>query len=382
MRVIVSLIVLLLTGCAATPATPDVTALFADSLFSPIADPPRSEDVLALSPAMRDYLRDRIRPRVRALGPRRGLYDALHEELTVEYDSETTRNAAQAFEARAGNCLSLVILTAAFARELDIPLRYQSVYGYDTWSRVNGIAFLSGHVNLVLGYGGLQYDVWGRPQESDNLVIDFVEQNETRRQYVREIPESTVLAMFMNNRAAEMLAVGDVNRAYWWAREAVRASPAFVGGLNTLGVIYRHHGNLPEAERVLRAARQREPDNPSVLTNLAGVVADQGRATESRQILAALARIEPYPPYHFFDLGMRALQRGQFNEAMALFEKEQRRMPYDDEVHFAIAVTSLNLGELKRARRELTMAFENSTTRDRRGIYAAKLEKLKAAMPN
>ncbi len=373
---------MLLTGCVATPAMPDVDALLADSLFTPIADPPRTADVLALSAPMREYLRDRIAPRVRALGPRRGLYDALHDELTVEYDSQTTRTAAQAFESRAGNCLSLVILTAAFARELGIPVRYQSVYGYDTWSRVNGIAFLSGHVNLVLGYGGLQYDVWGRPNETDNLVVDFVEANATRRQYTREIPESTVIAMYLNNRAAEMLAEGDLNRAYWWAREAVRNGATFVGGLNTLGVIYRHHGNLAQAERVLRAARQREPDNPTVLTNLAGVVAEQGRAVEAKQILAALERIEPYPPYHFFDLGMRALQRGQFSEALTLFEKEQRRMPYDDEVHFAIAVTSLNLGELKRARRELTMAFENSTTRDRRGIYAAKLEKLKASMPN
>jgi Tfp pilus assembly protein PilF len=373
---------MLLAGCAATPATPDATALFADSLFTPLTEPPRSDQVFALSPAMRDYLRDRIHPRVRAAGSRRGLHEALRDDLTVEYDSESTRTAAQAFATRAGNCLSLVILTAAFARELDIPLRYQSVYGYDTWTRVNGIAFLSGHVNLVLGHGGIAYDSWGRPVETDSLTIDFIETAGMRRHFVREIPESTVIAMFMNNRAAEILADGDVNAAYWWAREALRSSPGFVAAANTLGVIYRRHGNPRQAERALRYARGREPDNTSVLTNLAAALDDQGRIVDAKQVRARLRHIEEHPPFHFLDLGMAAMERGEYRKAVALFEKEQRRMPYDDEVHFALALANLNLGELRQARRELTAALEYSTTRDRRGMYAAKLEKLKAATPN
>ena len=46
-----------------------------------------------------------------------------------------TRNAAEAFDARSGNCLSLVIMTAAFAKELGLPVRYQNVFVDEAWSR-------------------------------------------------------------------------------------------------------------------------------------------------------------------------------------------------------------------------------------------------------
>ncbi len=368
---------LLLCGCAASPTAPDASSLFADSLFKPVADPPRREDVFALSPAMRRFMDDRIAARTQESGARRGLYEAVRQELTLQYDSEQTLTAAQAFDARSGNCLSLVILTAAFARALDIPVRYQSVHGLDAWSRVNGIAFLSGHVNLVLGHGVTGRDLSGRPAEPDVMTIDFVAPGALARQHTREISEQTVIAMFMNNRAAELLAQGEAERAYWWAREALRSAPSFLPSYNTLGVIYRRHGNLPQAERALRRALQGEPDSAAALGNLAGVLSAQGRAAEAREVIARLERIEQHPPFYFLDLGLKALQRGEFAAAKSWFEKEQRRMPYDDEVHFALALASLNLGEVRHARRELTLALENSNTRDRRGIYAAKLEKLR-----
>src|SRR5205823_9407557 len=61
-------------------------------------------------------------------------------------------NAAEAFEARSGNCLSLVLMTAALARELGLEVRYQRVFSEDSWSRVGDIYVGSSHVNLTLGH--------------------------------------------------------------------------------------------------------------------------------------------------------------------------------------------------------------------------------------
>jgi len=67
--------------------------------------------------------------------------------------------------------------------------------------------------------------------------------------------------MYLNNRAAETLADGDVVRAYWWARRRFREAPAFPNSYNTLGVIYRHHATCARracaALRAGAAARQR-----------------------------------------------------------------------------------------------------------------------------
>src|ERR1051326_1528582 len=140
----------LLSACATLPPAGNVDALLADALFPPPAETIRVEDVLALDAPMRQFAATTIASHIRQSGPRQGLFEALRDELKLDYDAAMTRTAAEAFQARSGNCLSLLLLTAAFAHELDIPVQYQSVYGFDTWSRGGGIAFLSGHVNLVL----------------------------------------------------------------------------------------------------------------------------------------------------------------------------------------------------------------------------------------
>jgi len=58
----------------------------------------------------------------------------------------------------------------------------------------------------------------------------------------------------------EALVRGHVDDAYWWAREAIVQSPDLLMPYNTLGAIYRRHGNPREAEAVLASVRQRDPN--------------------------------------------------------------------------------------------------------------------------
>ena len=93
---------------------------------------------------MERFLARRDAPDLRNKGAREGLIDAIYSEgqLKIEYDSVMTRNAAQAFAARSGNCLSLVIMTAAFAKALGLPVRFQSVSVDETVSRSERHLFL------------------------------------------------------------------------------------------------------------------------------------------------------------------------------------------------------------------------------------------------
>src|SRR5690349_8200263 len=113
---------LLLPGCAALVPSAEKAApvLLHDALFAAPASPVRAADVFAVSDDMRRYLREEIGSAIEAKGKERGLYEALYSrnQLRLDYDAEMTRNAAEAFAARSGNCLSLAIMTAAFAKEL------------------------------------------------------------------------------------------------------------------------------------------------------------------------------------------------------------------------------------------------------------------------
>jgi len=367
-----------LAGCASVPTTAPAASLFRDDLFAPASEPIEAQSVFALTPEMRRYLDEHIKPRAFRSGSRTALIDALYErgELKLTYDTEKTRTAAQAFEARSGNCLSLVIMTAAFAKQMHMQVQYQSVLVDDTWSRSGDLMFANGHVNLVLGLRS--FDTQFGSHDADLLVVDFLPTAEARRARARSISEETVVAMFMNNRAAEALAQGRLDDAYWWARSAIAHTPTFMAAYNTLGVIYRRHGNVEQALRVLDYAHGVEPANTLVMSNLIQVLGDLGQTARAQELAATLARIEPEPPFHYFDLGLAAMREGNYFTAREYFAKEVARAAYYHEFHFWLALADYRLGHLNQARQHLSVAMENSTTRAEHDLYAAKLDWLRA----
>ena len=374
------LLCLLLAACATPPGPHGDERFFSDAKFAPPAERVRAEDVFALSPAMKRYLDHEIADKVRDRGRQQGLVEALYSrgELRLEYDSTMTRNAAQAFEARVGNCLSLVIMTAAFAKALGVPVLYQSVFTDEAWARSGDIHFVIDHVNIGLGRRLGEFPRVTNTHSQDVLTIDFLPQQDLRNQKVRLLSENTVVAMYLNNRAGESLARGRLNDAYWWAREAIVQDPAFTRAYNTVGVVYRRHGDLAEAERALVYAMSQDASNPQIIANLAQVYGDQGRVAEAGALRQRLALLESDPPFAFFYRGQAALRNGDYAAARDLFAREVARAPYYHEFHYWLALAYAGLGDVKGVRKHLAQAMESSTTRGDQDLYAAKLDQIRS----
>jgi tetratricopeptide (TPR) repeat protein len=368
-----------LAACANAPITQQPSKFFLDSSFAPPAAHIDPAIIFAVSPEMRQYLEVEIADQLRAEGKQQGLFNALYrkDQLKLEYDAAMTRTAAEAFAAHAGNCLSLTIMTAALARELGLSVHYQRVFTDENWSRSGNIYFSSGHVNLTLGRREL--DPRLRLDEVHLMTIDFFPVGQFEVQHTWGIEEKTIVAMFMNNRAAEELVRGKLDDAYWWAREGIVEDPNFLSTFNTLGVIYRRHGNLHEAEQALRFALDHEPTNIQAMSNLAMVLNDQGRKAEAADLNRQVAQLEPTPPYYFFNLGQAALRAKDYKRARELFAKEVAREGGNPEFHFWLAIAYVGLGETKLAQQHLSVAMENSLTRHDYDLYAAKLDGIKAA---
>ena len=373
-------VVLVLAGCATAPSQPPVAVLH-DGLFAPPSQPVRADDVFAVSPEMKSFLARDIARLVRIEGTRRGLFDALHDKagLSLEYDSAGTRNAAEAFAARKGNCLSLVIMTAAFAKEMGLPVRFQNVFADETWSRNGGFYLSIGHVNVAIG--GTHVEPGYGHYDLDEMIIDFVPSADVASLRYWVIDEPTIIAMYMNNRAVEALMAGNVNDAYWWAREAVRQDPHFLSAMNTLGVVYRVHGNLAEAQQALEYVVALEPGSASALSNLVKVLEQRGDAVAARQTAARLARIEPTPPFAYFERGLAAMKAGDYRLAREMFAREVDRAAYYHEFRFWLALADIALGDTEQARANLKVALENGPTAADRDLYAAKLARLRGDVP-
>ncbi len=367
-----------LSACATQPAAPPrPDHLFNDAAFR-ARSAPVDIDVFARSDAMRRFLQSEIGPQLRRSGRLGALIDALQNsaQLKLEYDSAVTRTAAEAFEARAGNCISLVIMTAALAKELGLLVYYQRVYSEETWSRDGDVLFRSGHINLILRQRLGEWKTLG--DQNDEMTVDFLPQEEVRGYRTSPIEERTVVAMFMNNRAAESLARGQLDDAYWWAREAVSHDSGLLEAYNTLGVVYRRHGNLREAERVYRELLLKKPEDSTVMANLAAVLLAAGRPEAAQELLQQLQRIEPHPPFHFLDQAQHALKNGDFRGAISLFKQELARDPYYAATHFGLAAAYVQLHDFDSAQEHLATAMQNSTTRRDHDLYEAKLARLRS----
>ena len=368
---------LLLAACASPPPMPPVESLFDDSVFEAASAPIDRAAALALSPAMRAYLAARLPHRSAGGDRRKPLIDALYSgDLRLEYDAAVTRTAAEAFDARSGNCLALVLMTAAFAKELGLTVRYQTVIGDDAWDRADGLYIAIGHVNLVLEPprepGGFVVS------SAATMVVDFVPPRNANRLRTRPIDERTVVAMFLNNRAVESLVQGRPGDAYRWAREAIRTDPELTSAYLTLGVVYRQARRADLADAALRRVTDREPDNLHALSNRVAVLRDLGRTAEAEALAQRVARLEPHPPFSYFHEGQAALREGRYEAARRLFAKEVERAPYHHEFEYWLAVSHAQLHDTERATVHLRRAMEVSTTRKDHDLYAGKLARMKA----
>ena len=377
----------LLAGCAGLappPATPvDAPTLrAADAHFGVAPALDEADAALRISPAMRDYLDRHIQPALRRGGdPRRVLLDALFDQrqLRLEYDGGPTRHAADAFDARRGNCLSLVLMTTALAEELGLRVRPRLVATSPALTRHGGLVMAAAHVNLSLATSTAVRQVAG-PGGSPEWVIDFLPGQDLGRQVVRELRREQVQALYLNNRAAEALAGGDLARAHALARAALLVAPGETHARNTLGVVWQRAGLLDAAEQVFRGVLTDAPDQLAALTNLHALLRQRnapGDAVQAAAVAERLARLEPHAPFADDAAGREALAAGRFADARAAFARQLTRTPEDPQVHHAMAVALLGLGDADGARDHLTHARRLSTTEPERLRYHAKLAALR-----
>jgi Flp pilus assembly protein TadD len=370
---------LALASCADAPApVASSDPLFDDSAFAPPSQRIDPGDIFKVSPEMRAYLSSRVAEEVGKHGEARGLIDALFTDrrLQLAYDAEFTRNAAEAFEAHAGNCLSLAIVTGAMAKELGLAVRYQSVSTGEHWERDGDLLELVGHVNVSVGMPVPKVRTWSF--DSDWWTVDFLPSSETRRQISQPISESRIAAMYMNNRAAEALAHQRTDDAYWWIRGATALDPSLFSLYNTLGVTYLRKGLPAQAETALRHALSLAPDSAQTWNNLAVVLRRDGRTEEAALIDSQHPRSQAAALAAAIDGGMKANESGDYGRARDLFEHALRTARDNHELHYQLAVTYLNLGDRRRAMEHLLQAEADSTSVRQRSIYASKVELLKS----
>src|SRR2546428_4236208 len=154
-------------------------------------------------------------------GPRRREFD---------YRSAATTPAEQTFHQRAGNCLSLSLMTIALADKFGLYAQLQEVPMVPVWERQGQFDLISGHVFVIVRR--TRFRDSGLMDASGDLAIDFdpaIRRAYTGRISSIPIPREPCLAMFYNNRGAEAYLAGKLEEAFANYRQAAGAEARFFG---------------------------------------------------------------------------------------------------------------------------------------------------------
>ena len=309
-----------------------------DEVFAAERFDPDAAQILAVSPAMRRYLEQSIVPRLRGGDPALGLVDALYTsgELRIVYDDRVTRTAAQTFDARRGDCLSLALMTAAFARELGLEVRLQRVLTRDVAVDDGDLVRMVGHVNVsVAAPAEDRFRTW--------TTVDFLPSEDAGRLRFEALTTRRIEAMYLNNKAAEALSVGQLGAAYWWARASAARDPWYAGVLITLGVVWDRAGRSALARQAYAGALDLDPGNPNATRNLGLVGKTLRVAAEPTGVAGVRRRVVGLLKAGDYELARR--------ELMAALERAD-----DTDLHLLLAAAWTGLAQPDRAADALAAA--------------------------
>jgi tetratricopeptide (TPR) repeat protein len=348
-----------LVGCATPPPPPLIAQLpWHDEVFGYDAlgvEATRS-GLFALGPDLERRLKEHA---VQGLSPRQQLsylLDLLYgtKRERFQYAAGHTTGAAETWQRKRGDCLSLAILTYAAAHELRISALMQEVDVPVLYDRRGDLDFVNRHVNVRFSRPQRVLDQgWAEPHD---VVVDF-EPEYNSRKVGRTLDEPGILARYYNNVATEYLAEGRKGPAYTFFKAAILADPRYAASYINLAVLYRGAAIDRDAELLLRQAVDLSDRTEVILplNALHALMVAQGRDAEAQHYAQLLKAARDDDPYYWIGLGLQQLKVREYSAAIDSFERAQEMVNGFPELHQYLAVVYWRAGKTRSANEQLAL---------------------------
>lgn len=342
-----------------------ITAAAGTEAPGTVQSPPPVQSLLVVPEPLRVLVRQRVMPRPGPARELEALADFLlkPDGLGLRYRHDATLSVAEAFERREGNCLTFTLVTVALARELGL-----QAYGQDadavSWHQEGDSVYRTQHVNAGVRIEGRRFSV----DIASNQVIT--------RELPQPISDARLLAHYYSNRAAELLAEGQLAAALAHVQRALEVDPTHVAALSNGGVIHARMQDTAAAEQAFLHALTIEPRHPGALFNLAELYARSGRGRLAHDVQARLEQVLQRDPFHHFMLGLQRETAGDPRAALASFQRAARLHRQDHRFYFAQARAWIALDRGDRAAHALQIA-RGLSEGEQQQRYQAKLDGLR-----
>ncbi|PCI74671.1 MAG: hypothetical protein COB20_14865 [SAR86 cluster bacterium] len=299
-------------------------------------------DPLYISDEVKQFIDSYIQPRDGEETRVDKLQDLLYGEnfLHIQYSSEQTHTAMEAFYARKGNCLGVMNLYIAMARYVGLDANFQTVDVQPSWDRRGNLLVLSQHINAS-----------GRISARRTYVVDFTPEISLQQLTSDIVSDGVARSLYFNNLGVEQLIEANYEEALIYFKNALFLNDESSIAWNNIGSTYNRLGNSEYAEYAYRMAFSIDDNNATAINNLAKYYRRAGNPQLAGEYEEAIERFNNRNPYYHFALGSVAFDEGDFDEARKSFRRAVRLKEEEPDFYYALAGTYLRLGNESEAKR-------------------------------
>jgi len=312
------------------------------------------EEALALPFKLREQLDKKIAPIRNNYERAQKLHNLLFSEsqLAIRYDFNDTHSVEQTFITKRGNCLSLAALVVASARYVKLKAKFQTVDVTQQWEREKGFYIVPGHVNAAI-------EISHR-----TLVFEFIaayQETSKDRSNSEVITDNQFYAEYFNNLAVNALRHKKIDEAITLLHTSLEFDANLDTSWSNLGVMYKHKGNLIQAEKNYRHALKLNAKNLSSLTNLYILLNENNRRDEVKKISKKIIRYSKKNPYYLAKTAESDLQTNHISQAQKHIKKAIKLQPKEADFYHILARSYYLEGKKEKAIDAMEMAKELST---------------------
>ncbi len=331
-------------------------ALLAWPLAMPVhsaaSTPPQPEQIMAVPPALQAQFAQQV---IAVGGSDRARLERLVNflfqpaGLGMTYSDAATLTVAEAYHTRQANCLTFTLLTVALAREAGLQAYAQELDGVVAWRMGDNIVFRFNHVNAGIAIG------------HSHLTVDVARDAVLARSPPRRVSDQQMLALYYNNRAAELLVSATPATAEPYMTLALQLAPRYAGAWSNAGVVRLRQGNPHAAERDYLRALALEPEHSGALFNLVALYRGLGDEVQRASYARRLEKVQEKNPYFQYLQAEDAARHGDYAGAVTRYRRAIRQ--YDGDARFYVGLSQAyrQLGEERLAARASRRALALSS---------------------
>ncbi|HKL50328.1 MAG TPA: tetratricopeptide repeat protein [Wenzhouxiangellaceae bacterium] len=306
--------------------------------------------------------------------PHQRVYEYLTRRLGDTDFQHRTLSASTTIDTRSGNCMSLALVTTAFARLADVEIGWQLADADPVYSSEGSVIYSAEHIQTRLYRPEFSLNshsfAFGRPY----LLVDYYTDNAPSSGTA--LSEFEMIALVYQNLAVEALAEGRLDESFWHLRAALEYDPVNSNLYNALAVVHRRAGDARTAEALYRFALDEFGDRLIILRNYRKLLLANNRIEDADRVERRIMVLPDPDPYPLLGLGDEAADQGKPDVALAYYRRAAEVAPYLHEVYLKMAQIHTQRGDLKRAERALRKARDHAWADSDQQRYQAKLTAL------